>query len=299
MFNKKTVMDMASTFVLRRAWLIGICTRADIDRAFGTAASPNRGTAIMQTALRTWPSHLRRVKHHGIFPRRESAAPDQAQAETVFDLLASGARPEISGLFPDDGVPVIMPTPPRALPIGNATSIVLHAALNETAVDILYAGLRLGEVAKWRRVLPRALEFTGRFWRLRAQDVVPAGSDRKAIPAAAETSPEPVADAPIKTFVMARILDAASVHRWTPPPGFKRKNIVLAYRKLRVHFSDRLTDDQKRAVCNQLDIHDGVMTWPEHASFDVVREFAGADVRPGVVWPVLSRVDDLGPSPKR
>ena len=295
MFNKKTIMDMAVTFVLRRAWLTGVCTRADIDRAFGTAASPNRGTAIMQAALRAWPNHLRRIKNRGIFPKRESATPPPARAETVLGLLASGAQPEVSGLFPGDGVPVIMPEPPAALPVGNAAPIVLHAAINETAVDILYAGLRVGEVAKWRRVLPRALEFTGRFWRLHAQDV---GSveGRDSGPAPVGLAP---ADAPIKIFVMARILEAASVHQWVPPTGFKRKNIVLAYRKLRVHLSDQLTDDQKRAICNQLGIQDGVMTWPEHASFDIVREFAGAEAKPGIVWPVLSRVDDLGPSPRR
>ena len=265
-----------TVFVLRRAWLVGRCRRADVDRAIGTDRSPNRASKILQRAVSQWSHELYRSPRIGVFPNRRIPVPDLVRAETILGLLASGASPQESGLFPDDGVPILRPHPPPARAgTAAATGAVLDAAVRGEPVEILYVGLRRGESARWRTVWPRALEFTGMFWRIHAQDLEDAQAHH-----------------PLKTFVLARVLDARPATDWREPAGFVPRALVRDRRRLRVHLSDALTADQATAVRNQLDIQDGVMTWPDHALHTFRREFTALAVPADVVWPVITRLEE-------
>lgn len=264
-----------SLFVLRRAWLVGRCRRADIDQAFGTGRSPNRASKIIAQALREWGEVLYRSARIGVFPNRRLPVPAPARAGAILDLLARNAPPQETGLFPDDGVPLLKPTPvPAGAMSESATQAILEAALRHEPLEILYVGLRRGESARWRTVWPRALEFTGLIWRIHAQDLDDAAGDY-----------------PIKTFVLARVMDARVAVDWKPPEGFRPRAVVRDRLRLRVHLSDALTADQARAVCKQLDIRDGVMMWPDHALHAFRREFTALPVSPEIVWPVITNVE--------
>ena len=264
-----------SIFVLRRAWLIGRCRRADVDRAFGTDRSPNRASKIIAQAVREWSEALYRSARIGVFPDRRVPVPAPARAGVILDLLAQNAPPQETGLFPDDGVPILRPTPaPAGAMSESATQTILEAALRQAPIEILYVGLRRGESARWRTVWPRALEFTGLFWRIHAQDL------------------EDTAGAyPIKTFVLARVMDARPVMNWKPPQEFRPRAVVRDRQRMRVHLSDALTADQAVAVCTQLGIRDGVMTWPDHALHAFRREFTSLPVSPDIVWPVITSIE--------
>lgn len=268
-------MDHA-LFVLRRAWLFGVCRRSHVDRAFGTARSPNRGSAILEGALKAWPQHLIRLPHKGVFPNRNVQSPPLAMASLILDLLAQGAPPQQTAIFADDGVPILKPEPKPSRAMSEAaTHIVFDAALREQPVRILYVGLRAGETARWRPVWPRAWEHTGLFWRLHAQDI--------------EASAQGF---PIKVFLLARILDARQMGAREMPRDFRPRQIVRTERHLKVFLSETLTPDQAAVMRNQLDIRDGVMTIPDHAAHAFKREFADEPSSPDIVWPVISRLED-------
>ena len=147
--------------------------------------------------------------------------------------------------------------------------------MRDEPFEILYVGLRRGESARWRTVWPRALEFTGMFWRIHAQDLENTDAER-----------------PIKTFLLARVLDARPASHWRAPAGFVPRALVRDRRRLRVHLSDALSADQAAAVRNQLDIQDGVMSWPDHALHTFRREFTAQAVPADVVWPVITRLEE-------
>ena len=267
-----------SLFVLRRAWRIGQCRRADIDEAFGTQQSPNRASKIIKEAVARWSGHLRYLPHRGVFPNTRVACPEPARAEVLLDLLARRAPPQETGLLPGDGVPFLRPAPkPSRALTEAATQVVLDAALRDTPLDILYVGLRRNENAKWRPVWPRAMECTGLHWRMHAQDLDDQSHDY-----------------PIKTFVLARVLDARPISEWVRPADFRPLELVHDLARLRVHLSGSLTPDQDAATRNQFDIHDGKMTWPRSALHAFRREFTDAPVPSDVVWPVIDRIDEIG-----
>lgn len=263
-------------FVLRRAWLFGECRRSDIDRAFGTVKSPNRAAAILKEAVQAWPDQLIRLRHRGVFPNRKIQVPVPAEATVILDLLARGAPPQQTAVFEDDGVPVLKPVPkPSRAMTEPATRVILDAALREQPVRVLYVGLRVGESARWRLLWPRALEHTGLFWRLHAQDIEAAAQGF-----------------PIKTYVLARILEAQAMDARDVPKNFMSRAIVRGSRRLRARLSEALTADQATAIRNQLDIREGILTWPDHALHTFRREFTTEPAPRDIVWPVISRVED-------
>ena len=76
------------------------------------------------------------------------------------------------------------------------------------------------------------------------------------------------------------------------PRNFTPKTIVRSSRRLRASLSEALTADQAAAIRNQLDIQEGVLTWPDHALHTFRREFTNEPVPRDIVWPVIARVED-------
>jgi hypothetical protein len=266
-----------SLFVLRRAFLFGVCRRADVNRACGTEFSPNRATTILRTAIARWPNLLYAIPHRGVFPRAEAACPDEAKASHILALIAQGAEPRETGVFPDDGVPILKPKPKPAQTLHDgATQLVLDAALHEKPVRILYVGLRRGESARWRRIWPRAMEFTGLQWRIHAQDMDASGQGF-----------------PIKVFMLSRIMDAQRLTEKDAPPEFTPKTLIRQDRVLRVSLSEDLTPDQAQVIRNGFDILDGLMTWPDYALHEFKREFTREPPNPDIVWPTIARLEIL------
>lgn len=267
----------SDTFVLRRAFLVGVCRRADINRAFGTDLSPNRASAIMKNAVQKHRAFLYAVSHRGIFPKDQVARPEEADPARILTLIAQGASPQVTGLFADDGISMLLPTvaPAMAMDRG-ATEAVLHAALNHLPLQVLYVGLRRGESARWRAIWPRAMEFTGAQWQIHAQDL----DDREH-------------GFPIKTFLLPRIREARPVAEKAVPAGFHVKTLPKTQRSLRVHFSDQLTPDQESALRNEFRVENGVVHLPAHAVYAFLQSYTNHSINPEIVWPPITRADEI------
>ncbi len=267
-----------SLFVLRRAWLIGRCRRSDINEAFGTERSPNRASKIIEEAVGRWSQHLFYLSRRGVFPNTRAACPHEARAEAILDLLARGAPAAKTGLLPGDGVPLLLPEPkPARAMTPNATQCVLEAALRNHPLEILYVGLRRGERARWRMVWPRAMESTGLHWRLHAQDMEDAAHAY-----------------PIKTYLLARVMDARPTPSSAAPRDFRARETLRVQSRLRVRLAEDLTEDQQAVTRNQFDIRDGAMTWPQHALHAFRREYTDSKIPEDIVWPVIARAEEIG-----
>jgi hypothetical protein len=269
---------MEEIFILRRAWLLGLCTRADVDRAFNTQQSPNIASRLMKQAVNTWPQYLLWRKRIGIIPITTAPRPVEVEAETILDLWARGAGSEKTGVFEDDGLPLLKPQfqPSRAM-TSNATQAILTAVFQDKPLRIQYVGLRRGERARWRRIWPVALEFTGMYWRLHAQDLEDEAGQH-----------------PIKVFVVSRVMDTEPLSIKECPARLQRRGLVRQTQRLRVYLNEQLTADQEAVIRNGLAINpEGGLTWPHHSLYEFKRDYANAPPSSDIVWPLLTRVDVL------
>lgn len=264
-----------SLFVLRRAWLLGICQRKDIDAVFFTRNTPARASRIIKKALAMHPLTLQWHKHHGVIPNKNVKPPAEVSATLIMRLIAEGKPSAETGILPHDGLPILMPQPLTVTMLREKVmDLVFQAALKNHPLEILYVGLRKGEHARWRRIWPSALEFTGMQWRLHAQDI----DDKESV---------------IKVYVLGRFLDV----RYLIIPvqkTFKRLNVVVDKVHLRAQFNDDLTVDQKHALQQNFGIDEHQqMSWPAYALHEFKRDYVDMPVSKDTVWPIISKLDTL------
>ena len=265
----------SSLFVLRRAWLFGICRRKDIDAVFGTASTPARASRIIKKALAQYPLFLQWHKNHGIRPNPDVKVPHEATATVIMRLLSEGKEVKETGIFPSDGLPRLMPQP---LEVSEERErllqSILQASLKDQPLEILYVGLRKGETARWRRVWPSALEFTGMQWRLHAQDM----DDQKAV---------------IKVYVLGRILDARYLTQ-AVDKTFSRRKIIAERAHFRVELNPELTPEQQTVLRQNFGIDaQQRMSWPSYALHEFKRDYAEMPVSKDTVWPIISKLESL------
>lgn len=269
-------------FVLRRAWLMGVCTRSDINRILGLQGKEESNTraakrVMLLAAKEAYPDFLKHIERKGVYPATEREAPPQVTAETILDLMAREAPPIVTGLFPEDFPVLTRPLLPSRASDTKTTAIVFQAGLKDRPLEILYAGLRARENARWRRILIRAFEHTGSYWRLHAQDLDAEGF-------------------PVKSYVLGRILDAKELDGKLLKKlnDFRPRAIIRNTSRLRVFYADVLTPDQKRGIAGQFGIGaDGVLLYPEHAVRDFCRENGPRQDDSSIVWPLFARIDTL------
>lgn len=273
--------EAISLFVLRRAWLFGLCTRTDINRAMdlGKGETNTRvARNAMLLAVSGYPGYLKHINRTGVFPATERQAPPNVSAETILDLLARNAPPIVTGVFPEELMTMVQAPLPSRASRPNVTQLILRSGVKGEPLRILYAGLRSGETARWRRILIRAFEHTGLYWRVKAQDMDAPGY-------------------PIKSYVLGRILDAEQLDSrdvFKEKPDFVKRSIIKKTSMLKVFFADALTPDQKQGIANQFGIEaDGTLKWPEYAVHDFCRENGPKQDSSTIVWPLFSRIDVL------
>lgn len=265
-------------FVLRRAWFKGVCTRQDIERAFEDVRSPAVTSRVMREAVNARPHHLLWKKRIGVVPMPGTMRPNECRSSLLLEQVASGCGPQITGIFEDDGAPILRPRPLQAgAQSERANDLILQASIQDVPLRILYVGLKRHDAPRWRNVWPCALEFTGAYWRLHAQDLEAADQGY-----------------PVKVFVIYRILEADLLGHFKEPAGFYRRRMTETTTKLRASVSEHLTPEQAKAVKWGLGIDErGVMTWPNHSLYEFKREWAGTPPGKDIVWPLLGHVEEL------
>lgn len=138
------------------------------------------------------------------------------------------------------------------------------------AIKIRYVGLRRGELARWRTIIPiRIEEFSGK-WRIIGIDA---------------TIDE------IRTFQLSRIIEVDS-HMYPIPAGVVVTGAYSPKRRVKIALSKELTEDQRIAAMNELGIDDHGMIELTEGQIHDMRHLYGVD-KPtdNIVWPVIDSME--------
>lgn len=146
-------------------------------------------------------------------------------------------------------------------------------------IDILHVGLRRGQNATWRAVVPVALEqFSGQ-WRLRAHDL----SDP---------------DYTVKSFALFRILQAIP-SRDTVPKNFTLGTGDVRVQKYEIFFNPLLTPDQLTALSQEIgvkptklnDVIKNIVYISDTALFDFQKMYMETTINNSdIVWPLVEKL---------
>ncbi|OYV39763.1 MAG: hypothetical protein B7Z80_06385 [Rhodospirillales bacterium 20-64-7] len=161
--------------------------------------------------------------------------------------------------------------------IGPMLDLILRTIILNARIDILYVGLRLGESARWRSVIPVALnDFQGQ-WRIIAHDLEADGF-------------------PIKSFVLPRILDAhASIEK--TPRNLHLQTGDVAVRRYAIKLNPRMTADQKTAIGRELGINrNNEIMLSDDAVFDFRKTWMESELGSDLtfVWPLVVELNRVG-----
>jgi hypothetical protein len=269
-------------FTLRRTMWMGRCRRADLAAAFDLGTSLSLATSVLDESIRQWPDLLYRSGKTGVFRKQSVRPPREADAATMLQMLSRGAEPHDLGLFPHE-ISALIPEYDAALPTRpSAADVILESLLRRTPIEIDYVGLRIGDKRRIRRVMPIAIEFTGRSWRLVAHDLDDAPR--------AEGKP----GYRVKSYSFGRIFDAKALSSSDLPRGFVPRVSTESTRVLRVGLSSRLTADQAQALRNEYGIRpDDTMKLPRHSLFDFLRLNTTTPASRDIVWPPITSYEEL------
>lgn len=255
-------------YMARRACRLGHAERKDMVRHF--QASPASQTRFIAQALTMAPCLQRRGKGRAahIVLADPGAVPPWASYRHLLEEIADGNVAAITGIE-DRELPVFIPNWTNNMPCeADSLGMIVRATAAGQALQIRYVGLRAGEQARWRQIYPVGLERMGEQWRLIATDLEHE-------------------DFALRSFVLARIVQAKPSDRARFPNGFKR----VAIGDLRVTFdaipNPELTPDQIDVLNNELRISGGRIELHHRSVFEFLRRFGAQAPSRDAVWPLL------------
>lgn len=260
-------------FILRRAFWFGRVNRNDVVRAFNV--SPNLATNDLNRSVSHWVGLLTKEGRKGITRLPGPQIPPEAASNIMLRLFEANAEPWETGLFPED-LHVLAGAAHVFRGEGDHAEVITLACIRHTPLEILYVGLRKNESAKWRMVMPRALDFTGTQWRLAAHDLE-----------AEELS--------LKIFAFSRIINVRNANSLN-------KNIcvpmaaTLEPTAYQVRLSPELTTDQIRSITREFGISErGTILLRKNQAFEFKRDFCTEkpEGMKDVVWPVFTDAKEV------
>jgi len=234
-------------------------------------------TRALSEACERWPGVLIRQKRH-VEVAAHAEAPEEASSQTMFRLLE--VMPESfadTGLrMPDElRIAGTMIRKPLPMPTG-MTELILKATIQSKVIDLRYVGLKYGDKARWRSVVPLSLDFFQGQWRFYAHDLE-------------------AKDFIVKTFVLTRVLDARASLQSLP------KNLRLAQGELRqrryqITLNPRLTKDQKLVLAREIGLDEkGTIQLNETEEFFFRRTYLDMELKTNdqTVWPLVTEMKIL------
>lgn len=256
-------------FVCRRVFRSpdGLVRRSDLIEAFDMSTS--KATQLLALELNTSASLL--VRDGYLVRRRVGAtAPAHASTRDLMTKLDAGLSGFCYTGLRSDELPVNTWQWCENTPISDeALDLVIESCVKMQPVLIKYVGMRRGESGTWRRIAPLCLERMGDQWRITAQDLEKG-------------------DAPVRTFVMARIIEAR--HDPEPlPRKFVRASPDDSQRRGAVEFNLRLSEVQREVLTRELKIRDGHVTLPSRCWHEFMIRFADGERSDDIAWPPLKR----------
>ena len=271
----KTRDDEVQYFVLRRAVRFGTVVRKDVIEAFDGEIRATKASTLMSAAAARWPTTLER-RSHEIGLRLDPEIPPEASEEDLMKSLDYGQTEfRRIGLRVPDELDVVVIKWTRSLPRKSGTfSMIVSSLVRYQPMEILYVGLRRGEQARWRRILPITLEKMGDQWRMIAQDLDDEGDAY-----------------PVKVFVLPRILDARASDPKLPD-NIIRQGYNDACERVHIRLNPDLNPDQQAVIRHELMVQDDKITVAKRSVFELLRRFSDLPTRTDVVWPLIYPEDE-------
>lgn len=256
-------------FLVKRACRVGKASRSDLGRIWQGCAPAtcskwmDRAVTISRGALERKSKRGRNSCVELVDPAK---TPSWARVDNLLEELAKGPDPVGTGLFGDE-VRVFIPRWTDNKPSGDRTfERIVKALLAQSAVDIVYVGMRKGETARPRRIFPIGLEKAGDQWRLLGSDLERRGY-------------------PLRTFVLSRI-SACSGER-LPPADMGHIDVLDGTETICVNVNPDLTEDQANAIRHELNIKDGTVVLHTRTIYDFLARFGRSSAPEHVVWPPI------------
>ena len=265
-----TFFSETTMFVARRAFRFGRVDRADVREAFDLRDAPASGVLTLAAKQ---VKELERLPRW-VAPKPWAHAPAWANAKELMGSIDRGQDDfKTTGLRAHE-LPVHRVQWSATVPKSTeALNVMLQAIVHSRACAIQYVGMKLGETARWRRVFPLGLERMGDQWRVIAQDL---DKEKDGFP--------------VRTFVLARIEDAAEI-RDKLPKKFTPAAASDATLKFTPVLDGRYTPDQRRALLHELQVEDGVIHLPWRAEFEFLRRFGEVAASADAVWPPIKQLE--------
>ena len=262
-------------FVIKRAFRIGRVLRQDLIRAFGMTTAT--ATRALTDALDSCPSMIER-RGKTVYPKPGVGVPDFANESNLLSELEAGKNePQETGIFEEE-LPISYVSWTNSSPPEPGTLFrILEAIRTNSLLVIVYVGTKKGEVPRERTILPLALERMNDQWRIIAQDIQKTVS---------KDSGKKIWEAPLRTFVLSRIL-ASAWYRGPRPKGILRLGHWDEIRKVRVATNPLYNDAQKKVLERELKIKNGIVEIPARSIFEFRRRFMDAPSTPDAIWPPL------------
>jgi hypothetical protein len=263
--------DCPIHFLAKRAFRFGRVKRPELMEAFGLSrASANR---VFSSGQEYYMAVLRK-KGHTLQPVPNVAVPAEAGEHALIDYLDARKTSFAEIGLRDTELFLSYPRWLAQLPVRPGIFLEITRALaNKYPLELQYCGLRPGELARWREVLPVGLEQLGEQWRLLARDLEKANF-------------------PLRVFVLARIADIAPA---TPklPRACPRHPPVDLLEPYRVELNPQLTHDQREAIANELQLANGLVKLPARSVFEFKRKFVHTGQSESGIWPLASSVEKV------
>lgn len=265
------VREERQLFILRRAFWFGRVKRSEVMDVF--KISDNQASLDLKRAVfERWKPYIRRdglTGHSGVVPIYGVQAPAEASASKMLSLFERHAEYNETGLSQSEFNLLVCKAPVYRAN-DSLLEVVMQACIHSLPIEILYVGLRKDEEARWRQVLPNGMEFTGRQWRLIAQDI----SDEKQ-----------------KTYVLPRILSARTISITSKIKKINRIGIGEAEELYTVTLNSEMTKDQVSAISNELGVDGSYLKINSRNVYEFRKLYC--DDRSGlehIVWPVVKDI---------
>lgn len=262
-------------FILRRTYWVGNTRRQDVTDAFALK-NPQRGSEAIEKSIKKYGDYLERWGTRGGVKWRDGVPPPpEANPSTIFALLQQGASFRETGIRTNTELPVRLQYKDVYHPDDESLEMLIRGILEQKLTRILYVGLRRRETARWRLIVPRSLEFTGRQWRLLGFDL----SDE------VET---------LKSYVLSRIQEIQ--YDTTPRGKHKRvkqlQRLPLDYRGgvYEVHLNENLTPDQRIAIKQELGITGANIQMTNRDVYEFMRLYGNSEPSSEIVWPPVTGI---------
>ncbi len=265
----------SNSFVLRRAFWRGRVTRIDVEEAFKVSSAT--AGRWLQIACKHHAKYLERHPRW-VTTRLQARAPKGALPEDFFEALSERKTTlRELGLYPQEVEIVYSSLCNTASPANDIAEALIKALIRKPirALDISYVGLKQGESARWRTVVPVSLEVFHSQWRIHAHDLDDDGK--------------------LKTFVLDRVLEARR-SEIKIPKGLVIQTGEQPRPKYKVTFNTLLTDDQRLVLRREMRLNDdNVVRLSGGQAFEFRRQYTDTEIKAqhSVPWPLVTRLELL------